>query len=334
MSRTRPTLAATAMLALLALLLLPLVPARAAEPTPLRVSVFPGVQNLPIFVGQDRGIFARHDLAVALQTTPNSPTQRAGLAAGTFEIAHAAVDNAVAMVELAKKDAVVVMGGDNSMQEIFAQPGTASLADLRGKTVIVDAPNTAYALIVKKALLDAGLAAGRDYTLKPTGGTFQRLGFMKEHRDYAATMLNPPYSIMAVRDGLVSLGTAGKLIGPYQGTGAFVMRAWAQANGPVLERYIAAYVESLRWMLVPANRGEAVALLARHLKLPADVAGATFDQAVAGGLARDARLDMDGFRNALGIRAATEGQWGGHPPAPDRYVDLSWYGRALATLGR
>jgi ABC-type nitrate/sulfonate/bicarbonate transport system substrate-binding protein len=308
--------------------------ARAEGPAPLRVNVFPGVQNLPIFVGQDRGVFARHGLAVELGTTPNSPTQRAGLAEGRFEIAHAAVDNAVAMVELAKKDAVVVMGGDDSMQEIFVQPGIASLAGLRGRTVIVDAPNTAYALIVKKALLDAGLTAGRDYTLKPTGGTFARLGFMKEHRDYAATMLNPPYSIMAVRDGLVSLGTATKLVGPYQGTGAFVMRAWAQAHGPVLERYIAAYVESLRWMMAPANRDEAVALLARHLKLPADVAGATFDRAVAGGLARDARLDLAGFRNVLAIRAAVEGQWDGHPPAPDRYVDLSWYERALATLGR
>jgi tRNA nucleotidyltransferase (CCA-adding enzyme) len=38
------------------------------------------------------------------------------------------------MVELAGKDAVIVMGGDSSMNELFVQPDVASLADLRGRT--------------------------------------------------------------------------------------------------------------------------------------------------------------------------------------------------------
>ncbi len=304
----------------------------AAGPETVRVNVFPGVQNLPIFAGLARGVFARHDLAVEVGFTPNSPTQRAGLARGDFEIAHAAVDNAVAMVELAGADAVIVMGGDNSMQELFVQPGIAAIPDLRGRTVIVDAPNTAYALVVKKALLNHGLEAGRDYTLKPTGGTFQRLGLMREHREYAASMLNPPFSILAVREGLRSLGSAVTLVGPYQGTGAFVMRAWARAHGPTLERYLRAYVEALRWALAPANREAAVALLAERLKLAPDVAAATYDQAVASGFAPDARLDLAGLRNVLAIRAEVERQWGGRPPAVEKYVDLSYYERAVAGL--
>ena len=54
--------------------------AAAAQETPLRVNVFPGSQNLPIFIGLERGIFARHGLKVELQNTPNSQEQRAGLA--------------------------------------------------------------------------------------------------------------------------------------------------------------------------------------------------------------------------------------------------------------
>ncbi|MBI3636506.1 MAG: ABC transporter substrate-binding protein [Candidatus Rokubacteria bacterium] len=315
-------------------LLLALAPARAADPITVRVNVFSGVQNLAIFAGQAKGLFARHGLTVELQTTPNSPAQRAGLAEGKFEIAHAGVDNAVAMVELAKVDAVIVMGGDNSLQELFVQPGIASIADLKGKTVIVDAPNTAYALVVKKALMNQGLAAGRDYTLKPTGGTFQRLGLMRENKEHAATMLNPPFSVMAARDGFKSLGLATKLVGSYQGTGAFVLRSWAKASGETLERYIGAYVEATRWSMAPANRAEAAALLADRLKLAPDVAAATLEQAVRDGFAPDARLDMDGFRGTLAVRAATENTWNGPAPAPDKYVDLSYYQRAIAALGR
>jgi ABC-type nitrate/sulfonate/bicarbonate transport system substrate-binding protein len=244
------------------------------------------------------------------------------------------VDNAVAMVETAGADVVIVLGGDGSMNELVVQPGIGAIADLRGKTVIVDAPNTAYALQLRKILLRHGLKAGQDYTLKPIGGTSQRLAAMREQTEYAASMLNPPFSILAGRAGLRSLGSAVAMLGPYQATGGFVRRAWAQANGPTLERYIRGYVEALRWSLAPANREETIALLAERLTLAPDVAALTYARAVdpAGGLASDGRLDLEGFRNVLALRAELEGQWGGQPPAPERYLDLQYYRQALATL--
>src|SRR5438876_511246 len=156
--------------------------ARGADPIPLRVRVFPGVQNLPLFAGQAQGSFARHGLQVQLAFTPSS---------------------------------------------------------------------------------------------------------------------------QAVREGFRSLGSATALLGPYQATGAFVRRAWAEANGPLLERYIRGYVEALRWALAPAHRDAAVALLAERLQIAPDVAAATYTQAAdpAAGLAPDARLDLDGFRNVLALRA-------------------------------
>ena len=309
--------------------------AMATEPKKLRVNVFAGVQNLALFAGQAKGIFARKGLEIELQFTPNSPAQREGLAKGAFEIAHAGVDNSVALADTGA-GSIIVMGGDSSMQELFAQPGIKSIADLKGRTVIVDAPNTAYALVVKKALLKAGLRDGQDYTLKATGGTFVRLGLMKENKEHAASMLNPPFSITAAREGFPSLGAAVDLVGPYQGTGGYVLRSWAEANAQTLERYLAAYVEALRWALDAANRAEAAALLAGRLKVPADIAEATYDRAAdpVTGLAPDARFDMDGFRNVLALRAEIEGKWGGKAPAPDKYVDLTYYQRALASLGR
>lgn len=309
--------------------------AEAQEVTKLRVNVFAGVQNLPIFVGQTKGVFARHGLDIELQFTPNSPAQREGLATGAFEIAHAGVDNSVALAETGA-DPIIVMGGDSGMQELFAQPEIKSIADLKGRIFIVDAPNTSYALVARKILLKEGLQLDRDYTLKPTGGTSARLGFMKQDKQNAATLLFPPFSIMAAREGFQSFGTAVKLIGPYQGTGCWVLRRWAESNAKTLERYIMAYVESLRWALDPANRGGAAALLAERLKVPLDIAEATYDRAAdpVEGLAPDARFNMDGFRNQMALRAELQGQWGGTPPSPDKYVDFSYYERALASLSR
>jgi ABC-type nitrate/sulfonate/bicarbonate transport system substrate-binding protein len=309
--------------------------ARRSGPLPLRVRVFPGVQNLPIFASQARGVFTRHGLAVDLQLTTNSQKLRDGLAAGDFEIAHAAVDNAIAMVETAGVDVVVVMGGSDGLNELFVQPGIEAIADLRGQTVIVDAPNTAYALQLRKILLTGGLVAGRDYTVKAIGGTAQRLQAMRENRGHAASMLNPPFSILAERAGLRSLGLAVTALGPYQATAGFVLRSWAQANAPTLERYIRAHVEGLRWALAPGNQEEAVALLARSLEISHDVAAATYRRAAdpAGGLTPDARLDFEGFRAVLALRAELEGYRDDRVPPVDRYYDPRYYQRALSALG-
>lgn len=320
---------------LVCLALLFLCGATAAQ-TPLRVKVFPGAQALPVIAGVSQGIFERQGLKVELLFTVTSQEQRDGLASGDFQVAHAAVDNAVAMVELAKHDVIIVTGGDSSMNEFFVQPDVGSYADLRGKTLLVDAPNTAYALQLKKILLMNGLRDGTDYKIHPIGGTSLRLKGMRENKDYKASMLNPPFSVDAKAAGLKSMGRAVDLIGPYQASGAFVLRKWAQANPEILERYIAGFIEGTRWAVAPQNRAVATQLLAERLKVSADVAARTWELMTDAkfGLAPDARFDMNGFRNVLALRAEIEGSWGGKAPPPDKYVDLSFYEKALSRLNR
>jgi len=50
------------------------------------------------------------------------------------------------------------------------------------------------------------------------------------------------------------------------------------------------------------------------------------------GFMRDATLDLDGFKNVLKLRAELHGDWGGKPPAPEQYIDLSHYQRAIAGM--
>jgi len=317
------------MLALVCLAALP-----ASAQTALKVKMFPGAQALPALAAVQQGIFERHGLKVEILFTANSDEQRAGLAKGEFEIAQAAVDNAVAMVELAKEDVVIVTGGDSSMNEFIVQPDVHSYADLKGQTLLVDALNTAYALQLKKILLLNGLKEGVDYKLNPIGGTSQRLRGLKENKQYKGAMLNLPFQLDAKAAGLKSMGRATDLIGPYQANGAFVLRRWGQANRDTLERYIAGLIEGTRWATSPSNKEAAVKILAERLKVSTETASQTWQLMTEPkfGIARDARFDMDGFRNVLALRAEIEGSWGGKAPAPDKYVDLSYYQNALKRL--
>jgi ABC-type nitrate/sulfonate/bicarbonate transport system substrate-binding protein len=307
-------------------------PVAAAEK--ITVIVFPGMQNLPLFAAQTNGFFAKRGIDVEIKPTPNSQELRDGLAQGRYQIAHSAVDNAVAMAEMAKIDVVVLMGGDNSFNNLYVQPEIRSYADLRGKTVVVDAVDTAYAFQLYAMLKNHGVPQGA-YTVKSVGATTFRLKAMQEDKaNAAAAMMNPPFAILAEKSGLKRLASAAASLGAYQGTAAFALRSWAPTHRDAIERYIRAYVDGLRWALDPANKDKATALLADNLKLSPDVAAACYalETDPKSGLAKDARVDVRGFRKTLKLRADMHGDWGGKPPSPAKYLDLSYYRAALKTM--
>jgi ABC-type nitrate/sulfonate/bicarbonate transport system substrate-binding protein len=307
--------------------------ASAADPTALRINTFPTARSLPFYVGVEKGIFAKHGLAIDLEFTENSQSQRDGLAAGKFQIVHSAVDNALAMIDVAGKDVVIISGGDSGTNEFYVQSYVNSFADVRGHTLVVDAANTAYALQAKKLLARSGLKDSADYKVKEVGNGSLRLKAMMQDKENAAAILNLPFTVQAEAAGMKSLGRTTDLLGPYQAGGAFVMRDWARSNASVLERYIAAYVESLRWSLAPANRAAAVAMLVEKLKLAPALAERTYTLVAEPGFgfSTDAKFSMEGFRNALALRAEIEAK-GSAPPPPERYIDLGYYENAMKLL--
>jgi ABC-type nitrate/sulfonate/bicarbonate transport system substrate-binding protein len=283
-------------------------------------------------VADKQALFTKYGLEVVNDNKKNSDELRADLAAGKGDVAYLAVDNAVAMVELAHQDVVIVMGGEGSQNELIAQKDTKSIADLRGKTLIVDAPNTAYALQMKKILALSGLTAGKDYEIKPFGATPQRLVAMREQKDFAGSMLGPPVSLVAKKEGFISLGSVQQLIGPYQAAGVFTQRAWAKDHRDQLVAFLSACIEAQRWLLNPANKQQVIDLLAAQYHIAPEIAAEDYDISIThpGGFAKDAQFDLHGFENVLKLRAEVEGQWGGHPPSPDKYYDPSYYQAALA----
>src|SRR3954465_9785512 len=117
-----------------------LSPAAAADPVVLRINAFPNAKALPLHAGIANGIFARYGFKIDLELTEGSRPQREGLASGKTHVAHSAVDNALAMIEVAKEDVIIVSGGDSGMNEFFVQGNIAGFADLRGRKLVVDAP--------------------------------------------------------------------------------------------------------------------------------------------------------------------------------------------------
>ncbi len=88
---------------------------------------------LQIVVAEKQGLLAKYGVEVETANKANSEELRSELAAGNGALAYLAVDNAVAMVELAHQDVIIVMGGEGSQNELIVQPGNQIDQGFAGK---------------------------------------------------------------------------------------------------------------------------------------------------------------------------------------------------------
>ena len=279
-------------------------------PTPLRVITFEGGWNLATWAAQRQGFFESNGVSVQLTNTPNSVALVSGLYDGRYDIALATIDNFIAYQEgqgeaklAGDPDFIVVMGGDGGFLSVVGGPNAKSFADLRGKTLSVDAMTTGLAFVLRELVARGGVAES-DVTYVRAGGTSARYRDLVAGK-HDATLLRTPFELLARERGLNVLGT-GESLGAYQGTVAAVRRSWAQQHDAALTGFIRGYKQGAAWIHDPANRDVAEALLVANIRdMTPALAKRSYDLLLAakGGIAKDAALDMEGIRTVLTLRS-------------------------------
>jgi ABC-type nitrate/sulfonate/bicarbonate transport system substrate-binding protein len=310
-------------------------PAPAQELPEVKVIVFPGANNWPIWAAQEQGYFTKAGIRVALTLTPDSVFLMTGLIQGKFDVGIAAIDNMVAYQEgqgevkvEGEIDLVAVMGANNGFNSLMASPQVRDVADFRGRKVAVDAATTGYAFVLYDILRRSGLNAG-DYVVERAGGASRRWEALREGKQ-DGTLLSLPWDIIAAKNGFKRLATSSD-IGRFQGSAGIVQRQWAAANDAKLVGFIRGYVAGLDWISEPTNRDQSIALLRKNLKsLTPDLADASYKVLLdpSTGLQRKAELDIEGLRTVLALRSEY-GQPRRTLTDPAKYYDPSYYKKAL-----
>lgn len=286
--------------------------------------------NLPLFVGQEKGIFARQGLEVELTYTRNSVEQIRGLLAGKWDLCHTAADNVLAYVEGENADLFMFMGVGRGSLSVYVGPEIASFADLKGKKLGVDAITTGYAFVLQKVLKENGVFPG-DYELISVGNTQLRYEALKKG-EVSAVLLTPPENRKADAEGFKLLAISEDYLPDYQGSVGAATRAWAAVHGDTLVRYIRSYRECLAWAFARGNREEATALLARRAELPPDTARRTLEESILDprfGILPEARLNAQGLATVIALR----GEMGFlKPPLPpvEKFYDPRYFERACS----
>jgi ABC-type nitrate/sulfonate/bicarbonate transport system substrate-binding protein len=305
-------------------------------PKPVNLIVFPGGFNWPIWVAEEKGLFAKNGIEVKVTPTPSSVFQLTNLIAGKFDIAMTAIDNLIAYREgqgeepVPGPDLIAFMGGDNGFLRLVAVPEVRSINDLRNKTVSVDARTTGYAFVLFEMLERGGLRLDQDYEVVRAGGVLQRFQALLEKK-HAATLLLSPFELQAESKGFNRLGNATDVLGAYQGLVGGARKSWADANRAAVVGYIRAFAEAVDWLYDPRNKDEAIAIFRKNLpNVPEQGARAAYGVLLApsGGFQRKAQIDLDGVRTVLALRSKYA-----EPKKtlidPAKYYDPTFYREAL-----
>ncbi len=304
-------------------------------PSPLRVVTFNGGWDLPIWAAQRQGFFETNGVAVQLSYTPSSEVLVTGLFDGRFDIALATIDNFIAYQEgqgeaklPGDPDLFSFIGGDGGFLSIVASPGVRSFADLKGRTLSVDAMTNGLAFVLRELLERNGIGES-DVKFARAGGTPNRYRDLIAGK-HDATLLRTPFELLAKNRGFNQLATAESL-GAYEGTVGAARRSWARSHEAALIGFMRGYRAGVDWVYDRANRNVAEAILVANIRdMTPELAKQSYDLLLAdkGGLARDAALDMDGIRTVLQLRS----KFGSPQKAlndPMKYVDLSYYDKAF-----
>lgn len=299
--------------------------------------VFPGGFNLPLWAAEKQGLFARRNLDVKLHLTTSSMEQLSGLIKGDWDLALTGVDNVVAYQEGQgeaqidrEPDLFVFMGGDDAFLRLVVQGDIKTYADLRGKTLTVDAMTTGFAFVLRKMLAENGIAES-EVNFERAGGVMQRWEALKAGT-HAGTLLLTPFDLLAEKVGLRVLQKASDVFPRYQGIVGATRRSWAKDNPTVLTNFIRAYLDALAWLFAPANRAAAEQILVEKVpNMTPELAAATCQIFLGkGGFEPEAKLDIEGFKKVLELRSEY-----GKPQKslsnPDKYIDLSYYDAARKT---
>ena len=308
------------------------------EPDRLAAGGFSGL-GAATDVAHAKGFFTAEGIRFEFDSVDSSEELMTNLIGGRYDIIQTNADNVIAWTEGQGADGtphdfVMVLGGYRGREpmELVVAADIRSVDDLRGKVLAVDAVHTGYAPMLVYMLRQEGLVWKVDYELESVGGGPMRIASLKAGKA-SGGLVELDAELEAL--GYHVLLTSSDYVAEYARGVTAARRNWAEANADLLVRYIRAMVRAINWLLDPAHRAEAVAIIMAADGVDADEARLRYEEAVnpVYGFVPDGELRPPGIEQILEIREVM-GAMSAPLPPPGKYIEDRYYRSAMQSLDR
>lgn len=217
--------------------------------------------SLATWLAKEAGLFARNGLEAELVRTRSTIGVMA-LLSGDLDFIQASGPTVIES-GLRGSDLVYVAGGMATLDFIFiSQPEIKTAERLKGGIIGLASIRGASLVATEFALEKLGLKP-KDVKYIVVGGTPERLIALR-NKQLQATLLSPPTSIVAEREGFHQLADVGALGLPFLHNGIAASRRYIRENADTVKRYVKSQIESVH--LMKTDRQASIAVLAKYLR--------------------------------------------------------------------
>jgi ABC-type nitrate/sulfonate/bicarbonate transport system substrate-binding protein len=284
-----------------------------------------------VYVADEVGFFAQNGIKPDLIVVGSSAGGAQQLTAGSVDIGEVSTTQVIEAILGGAPITAIINRTNNAPYAILGKKGLTSIAQLKGKTIIVGGPND-ITLVFMNTVLAAYKLKQDDVIYTFAGGTSERFAALLSGTVDAAILL-PPFSFRAEGAGYPVLDNVKKYFPTFPFDTFCARTDYAKKNPDLLTAYTKSILQGVNWLYNPANRAKAVDILARNTNSPLEDANKTYDFFITemkyynrtGVMTND---DLAAVFSALLKTNQIK------PPAPDptRFYDNTFVNRANAEL--
>ncbi|HLH20905.1 MAG TPA: ABC transporter substrate-binding protein [Chloroflexota bacterium] len=235
--------------------------------------------QLPAWVAEDSGVFAKYGLDVSLEYIPTGTTLVQTMVAGEAAFGIAGSEAPIS-ASLAGADIVILAPTvDHLLFTIYAVPSVTDPSAMRGKRLAITRVGSSTDFAARQWLDTLGLRAGDDVALIQAGGQKEILASMQSNGADAG-VLSSPTDVEARHLGYREIADLGKLPKPFYQSSLLATRKLINERPDLVRRFVQAIVEADS--IIHLDKAAATRALAKYAQITDDeVLEATYESAVA-----------------------------------------------------
>ena len=253
---------------LAAILIIPVPTFAAAAPVHLNIGTASVTSSaLSLWIAQEQGIFKKHDMETRTILLRGGPILVGSLVAGDIDLAFTTGVPILGAATQGTEIKMLTTTTNRLSWKLMANPRIRKAEDLRGKRIGVQSVVGSTWMNSMLALEALGLEPKRDnISFLPTGDPVTMSQALEVGRIDAA-VLDPALSRSLMSKGfslVVDLAQANVF---FPGLGFGATQAYINQHGTVVEKLVTALVESIAFVLAPANKPAVLRSLIKNLRL-------------------------------------------------------------------